>query len=98
MRRASAASARPRRSSRVRSLVERRFGNDRAEQLLVETERARLIGRDRPADLAADLLQALVVDLAELLGADLGMADLGQAGAAEATENVADAPDREADD
>ena len=60
-------------------------------------ERARLVRRDRAAELAAELLQALVVDLAELVDGDLGAADLGDGRAAEAAEDVADAPDREAD-
>src|SRR5262249_1427472 len=58
----------------------------------------RLIGRDGPPDLASDLLQALVIDLPELLDPDLGVADLGEAGPAEAAENVAGSPDREAYD
>ena len=81
----------------LRLLVERGLGDQLAEQLAVETERARLIRRDRTAELAAELLQAVVVDLAELLDRDFGAADLGDRGAAEAAENVADAPDREAE-
>src|SRR3954468_4740557 len=41
--------------------------------------------------------EAIVVDLAELLGGDLGRADLGDGGAAEAAKNVADSPNRKAD-
>ena len=59
------------------ALVEGEFGDHLADDLPVEPERARLLERDRPADLTADLLQPLVVDLAELLDADLGTADLG---------------------
>ena len=62
---------------RAGALVERGFGDQLAEQLPVEAERARLVGRDRPAELAAELLQPVVVDLAELLDPDFGAADLG---------------------
>ena len=44
----------------ARILVERRFRDHLAEHLPVEAERARLIGRDRAADPAAELLQPLV--------------------------------------
>src|SRR5262249_55284861 len=82
----------------TRAFIERVLRNQAAEQLLVEAQRTRLIGRDGPPDLASDLLQALVIDLPELLDPDLGVADLGEAGPAEAAENVADSPDREAYD
>ena len=53
----------------ARPLVERGLGDELAEHLPVEAERARLVGRDRPAELAAELLQPVVVELAELLDA-----------------------------
>ena len=56
-------------------------------------EGAGLIRRQRAAELAADLLQLLGVDLAELLGRNLGAADLGQRRLAESLEDVGDAPD-----
>src|SRR4029077_12136466 len=80
-----------------RALVERGFGDELPRELLVKLERARLIRRDRAAELAAQLLQAIVVDLAELVDGDLGRADLGDGRAAEPAENVADAPDGETD-
>ncbi len=81
-----------------RLFVERRLRHHLAEHLPVEAERARLIGRDRTADLAADLLQTVGIELAELLDRDFGVADVGDRVLAEAAENIADAPDREADD
>ena len=48
--------------------------------------------------LCQDLLQPLIVDLAELFDADLGIPDLGERRAAEAAENVADSPNGETDD
>ncbi len=78
--------------------VERGFRHQLTEQLPVEAEAARLVGRDRPADPAADLLQLVGVILAKLLDRNFGAADLGHRIGAEAAENVADAPDREADD
>src|SRR6185295_1456084 len=64
-------------------------------ELLLEAQRARLLGRDRPANLAAKLLQAVVVELAELLDRDLGRSDLGDRRAPKTPENVADAPQDE---
>ena len=78
-------------------LVERGFGDHLAEQLPVEAQRPGLVGQDRPVQLAAELLQPVLVELAELLDADFGAADLGDGRRAEAAENVADAPDAEAD-
>jgi hypothetical protein len=48
------------------------------ENLPIESEGTGLIHGQRPAELAAYLLQPFVVDLPELLGRDLGAADLGQ--------------------
>src|SRR4029077_17233427 len=79
------------------ALVERSFGHELAGELLVKSQEPRLVRRDRAAKLAAQLLDAVVIDLAELLGGDFGRADLGDRRAAEAAEDVADAPDREAD-
>ena len=59
---------------------------------------ARLVGRDRPPDLAAKLLELVGIADAELVNRDLGAADLGDREYAEAAENIADAPDAEADD
>ena len=82
---------------RLRPLVDDGLGDHLGEQLPIEAERAGLIGQDRAAELAAELLQAVLVELAELLDADFGAADLGDRGLAEAAEDVADAPDAEAD-
>jgi hypothetical protein len=76
----------------------RKLSGQLGEDLAVEAERARLLHGDRLADLTADLLQPIVVDLAKLLGGDLGPPDLGGGGAAESAEDVANAPDREAAD
>ena len=67
------------------------------EQLPVETKRARLVRRDRAADAPGQLLQPVVIGLPELLDPDFGAADLGHRRLAEAAEDVADAPDGEAD-
>ena len=94
--RAISASLMPSRSL-PHAFVERRLGNHLAEDLPVEAERAGLVGQDRPAELAAELLQAVLIELAELLDPDFGAADLGHGRLAETAENVADAPDAEAD-
>ena len=75
----------------------RGFADELPHELLVEPHLPRLIQGDRAAELTAELLQPFAVELPELLDGDLGAADPRQARAAKALENVADAPDREAD-
>lgn len=82
----------------ARVLVERCFGDRLLQHLAIDPDRARLIRRQRPAELAADLLQTVVIGLAELLGGDFGAADLGERRPAEAAEYVGNTPDSEADD
>jgi hypothetical protein len=79
------------------ALVERGVRDQLAEHLAVEAEGARLIHRDGSPDLTAELLQPIVVNRAELLDTDLGIPHFGERGAAEAAENVTDAPDGEAE-
>ena len=81
-----------------RFLVERGLRDGLLQHLAVEPEGAGLIHGQRTAELAADLLQLVGVDLAELLGRNLGAADLGQRRLAESLEDVGDAPDPETDD
>ena len=76
-----------------RFLVEGGFGDGLLQHLAVEPEGAGLLRRQRTAELAADLLQLVGVDLAELLGRNLGAADLGQRRLAKSLEDVGDAPD-----
>src|SRR5262249_24043544 len=80
------------------ALVEQKFRDDLAQHEPVDAHGARLIAADGTAELARELLQAIVVEHAELIDGELGAADLGHRGTAEAAENVADSPDREADD
>ena len=68
------------------------------QHLAVEAERAGLLRRQRAAELTADLLQAVGVELTELIERNLGAADLGQGRLSESVENVGDAPDAETDD
>ena len=79
----------------VGALIEPGLGDHFAEHLPVEAERARLLRRQRMTEVAADLLQALVVGLPELFDRDFRRADGRQSRAAEAAKNVVDAPDRE---
>ena len=81
-----------------RFLVKRGFRDGLLQHLAVEAEGARLIHRQRAAELAADLLQPVGIELAEFVDRNLGMADLGQRRLAEAPEDVGDAPDAETDD
>ncbi len=82
----------------ARLFVEGGFGDGLLQHLAVEPEGTRLLGRQRTAELAADLLQAVGVDLAELVQRNLGAADLGHRGLPEALEDVSDAPNAETDD
>ncbi len=79
------------------ALVDHGVGDHLIEQLPVEAQRLRLVGQDRPVQLAAELLQPVLIELAERLDPDFGPADSRKRRLAEAAENVADAPDREAD-
>ena len=81
-----------------RFLVEGGFRDGLLQHLAVEAEGAGLIRRQRTAELAADLLQLVGVELAELIDRDFGVADRGQRRLAKSPENVGDAPDAETDD
>src|SRR5262249_3479292 len=78
-----------------RLFVDCRLGHELADDLLLESEVMRLRRRDGMAQLAADLLEAIVVGLAELLDRNLGVADFRKARPPVAAENVADAPNSE---
>jgi hypothetical protein len=82
----------------VRCFIEHDFGDDLSDHHPIEPHGAGLIHADGVADLPRKLLQPLVVLGAELLDRNLGAADLSYRGAPEATKDVANAPDREADD
>ena len=62
-----------------RFLVECGFSDGLLQYLPVKPERARLLRRQRTAETAAELLQLVRVDLAELLRRNLGAADLSRA-------------------
>src|SRR5262249_17372992 len=81
----------------ARALIERCRRDHLAKRSLLQTEGARLVRRDRTAQLAPELLQLLIVAHAELLNRDLCSTDLGNRGNPETAENIADAPDPEAD-
>jgi hypothetical protein len=61
------------------------------QHLPVEPEGAGLFRGQRTAETAAELLQPFGIDLAELLGRNLGLADLGERRLAEPLEDVGDA-------
>ena len=81
-----------------RFLVERGLRDGLLQHLAVEAEGAGLLLRQRAAELAADLLQLVGVELAELFGRNLGAADLGQRRLPKPLEDVGDAPDGETED
>ncbi len=78
-------------------LVKRRLADHLVQHLPVESDEARLLAGEAAAALL-DLGDALLEGAAEGLDADVGAADRGDAVRAIAAEDVADAPDREADD
>ncbi len=82
----------------ARLLVEGGFGDGLLQHLAVEAKGTRLVRCQRTAELAADLLQAVCIDLAELVQRNLGAAHLGHRGLPEALEDVGDAPNAETDD
>jgi hypothetical protein len=78
--------------------IEGGFRNRLLQHLPVKPEGARLLHGQGAAELPAELLQLVGVDLAELLGRNLGSADLGQRRLSESLEDVGDAPDSKTDD
>ncbi len=74
------------------ALVETCLRNHLAEHLPLQSEGAGLFRRDRLADLPRQRINSVLIGLAELIGADFGLADGGKRRAAEAVENVVDTP------
>jgi hypothetical protein len=81
-----------------RLLVERGFRDGLLQHLAVDAEGTGLIHRQGTAELTADLLQLLGVELAELIGRNLGVADPGQRRLSEPAEDVGNTPNTETDD
>ena len=79
------------------SFIEHRFRDHLSEHLAVEACHPRLLRGHRATHLAAELLQAVLIGLAECFDPDFGAADLGNGRLAETAENIADAPDAKAD-
>lgn len=79
-------------------LIQRGVGDDVLKDLAIETELACLLHGQRPAEAAADLLHPVSKQVSELLGGDLGVADLGERRLSESLEDVGDTPDTETDD
>ena len=73
-------------------LVERGLRDDLLQHLTVEAKGARLVLRQRAAELASDLLQPIGVSLTELVDRNLGSADRGQRRLSKSAENIGDAP------
>ena len=80
-----------------RFLVERGFSDGLLQYLPIKPEGAGLFRRQRTAETAAELLQLVRVDLAELLRRNLGAANFRQGRLAESLEDVGDAPNCETD-
>src|SRR6516162_3332514 len=78
-------------------LVDHKIRHDLADDPAVEACRARLVEGNVLADLPAKLLEAVPIEILELIDRNFGAADLGEGRSAEPAENIVDAPDREAD-
>ena len=78
-------------------LVQRGIGDGLLQHLPVDPEGASLFRGQRTAKTAAELLEPFRVDLAELIGRNLGLADLGERRLAEPLEDVGNAPNCETD-
>ena len=76
-------------------LIHCRLRNHFTENLPVEPECRRFLRRNRLAEIVAHLIEPIAIDLLEFGDADLGIANLGKRRAAEARENVVDAPKAE---
>ncbi len=85
-------------SHAARAFIEGGFSNHLLQHLTVEAECTGLLHGDRPAELAANLLQLVGVEITELLRGDFGVADLGEARLSESLEDIGDTPDTETDD
>ncbi len=81
----------------ARFLVERCFRDGLLQHLAIEAEGAGLLHRQRAAELTADLLQPVGIELAEFIDRDLGVADRGQRRLPEPPEDVGDAPESKTD-
>ncbi len=78
--------------------VEHDLGNQLPDDQPVQPHGPGLLHADRAAKLPRILLQPIIVQHTKLLDRNFGVSDLGDGGAAETSENIADPPDREADD
>ena len=78
--------------------VEGSFRNGLLEHLPIKSKGPGLLHCQRPAELAADLLQPFGKDLAELFGRYFRAPDLGQGRLTESPEDVGDAPNAETHD
>ena len=80
------------------TLIKRREGHHLSKQLLLNSEGAGLIRRDRAADSSAELLKFVGITLAKLIDGDISAANLGDRVHPKASEYVANAPDAERND
>jgi len=78
-------------------LIKRGVSDETAQHLAVKADRARFFIGDAAACLTLQPLQLVLVGGAVILAGDVDRADLRELATAKAAENVADAPDREAD-
>ena len=85
-------------AQRARALVEGGLRHHLFQDLSIDAQSARLLGRDRATDLALELLQLVRVCLPKLFSRDLGVTHGRDGRAPAAPKNVGDAPDPEADD
>jgi hypothetical protein len=85
-------------AQRLRTLVERGFRYELSKQLLVVADGTRLVRRQRTPKLTRKLLETVVENLAELVARDFRAANFRHGVLCYTAENIANAPNAEADD
>ena len=82
----------------ARAFIEGRVGHQLLQHLTIEPEGACLFRRNRAPDLTLQLLQLVIVGLAELIGGDFHASNRRHCLSSTAAKDVGDAPDTESDD
>jgi hypothetical protein len=78
--------------------IDRRRADEPRQGALIDAQQLGLLGRQPAAGPPRERGQLILVGLPELLGRNLGAADLGNGAAPNAPNSIADTPDGEGDD
>jgi hypothetical protein len=85
-------------AERLSALIEESVVHEPSKDALIDPEGASLLGSEIGPELTAQSLDLIIVGGSELFHRDFGASDTGDAVPRSAPEDVADAPDREAED